>query len=475
MDQILKHGKSELLLKLNITILPFVFLAFVSIIVYLCAPDTYRFEYDCYCGIQYVVSVFIFLKLKKKKNYFDFDTIFLIAFFCTFFIYPIFLYPINPRYFAMFNYGFDENVISKCTALALVGSQMYILGSMLFTYSKKGKEEQKYIVEFLPDKGIILMTISFFVLFLVLGGYTYYKNLYGGGDASVQFKTNAAFSYANILFQVFLVISIMLEFNKQLYNDTKKISMKLFNKIFFIFICLYIPFLLSTGTRGTTMETLLMIIGLYTLYYRPIKFKSFLILVLIGALGMSFIAVARGKGSFEIKGFVDIFMDLIINNRNTFVAVDYADQNGVSYGLSMLGYILKVIPFAQNVVFSLFGIEPYLTNSALFLTVQTLGHNPTFGLGTNIIADLYLAFGFGGVMVCMFFAGYIVAKAQYMALRYHVYYMLLYTIFMSYAVYNIRAEFFFSLNMIVWAFCVLNILRSIVRRVCCRLNNDITQ
>lgn len=464
MDQILEHGKSQLILKLNISILPFVLLALVSVIVYSCAPDSYWFEYDCYCGIQYVLSVFLFLKLKKKNNYFDFDTIFLIAFFCTFFIYPIFLYPVNPRYFAIFNYGFDENVISKCTALALVGSQMYILGSMLFTYSTKGREERKYTVEFLPDRGIILLTISFFILFLLLGGYTYYKNLYGGGDSSAQFQTNAAFSYANILFQVFLVVSIMLEFNKQLYNDKRKISIKLLNKTFFVFICLYIPFLLSTGTRGTTMETLLMLIGLYTLYYRPVKFKNFLILVLVGAFGMSLIAVIRGKGSFEINGFVDIFMDLIINNRNTFIAVDYVDQNGMSYGLSMLGYILKVVPFAQNMVFSLFGIESYLTNSALFLTVQTLGHNPTFGLGTNIIADLYLAFGIGGVIICMFFAGYIVAKAQYMALRYHVYYMLLYTIFMSYAVYNVRAEFFFSFNMIVWSFCIVNILRGIVKR-----------
>lgn len=447
-------------MKLNINILPFILLAFIAIIVYFNAPATYLFGYDCFCGVQYVFSVILFFKYKKKKNYFDFDTIFLIAFFCTFFIYPIFLYPINPRYFFMFNYGFDENVISKSTALALVGGQMYILGNLIFTYSNKNEKKNNYNIELLSDKIIILLTILFFILFILLGGIEYYKNLYNGEDSRAQFETNVPFTYANILFQVFLVVSISLEFNKQLFVDQTRLSWNYINKTFLLFLLLYIPILLSTGTRSSTMEIMLMLFGLYSLFYHPINFKKMLLLVLIGALGMTLIGVIRGGGYFEINGFVDIFMDLIINNRNTFVAVDYVDQNGCSYGVSMLGYILKVVPFAQNIIFSLFGIEPYLTNSALFLTVQTLGHDPSFGLGTNIIADLYLAFGFWGVLIFMFILGYWISKIQYMAERYHIYYLLLYTILISFSVYAVRSEFFFSLSKIVWALCIVNLLRS---------------
>lgn len=441
----------------------FLLLAFASVVVYLCAPDSYLFEYDCYCFVQYVVSMILFMRARKKKNFFDFDTIFLIAFLCTFFLYPVFLYPVNPRYFAVFNYGFSEDVISKSTALALVGSQMYMLGSLWFQYRPKKPVEQNYRVEFLPDKIVILLTILFFVLFLLLGGLTYYRSLYSG-DASAQFQSNAAFSYANTLFQVSLATSIMLEFNKQLFYNRAAPSPGKLNKTFLMFVCMYIPFLLSTGSRGTTMETLLMLMGLYTLYFKPIKFKWFMLLVLLGALGMTFIAVVRGKGSFEVTGFIDIFMDLIINNRNTFVAVDYVDENGMSFGVSMLGYILKVVPFAQNLVLTILGIEPYMANSALFLTVQTLGHDPTFGLGTNIIADLYLAFGFGGVVLFMWAGGYLMAKVQYMALHYHVYYMLMYTVFMSFSVYVVRSEFFFSLNALAWSACILNVLRHFCKK-----------
>ena len=83
--------------------------------------------------------------------------------------------------------------------------------------------------------------------------------------------------------------------------------------------------------------------------------------------------------------------------------------------------------------------------------------SPTLGLGTNIIADLYISFGIVGVCIFMYFLGYIVRKSYLLAKLGSIYYMLLYTVLFSLSVYMVRSEFFYGLNIWLWGFCIINI------------------
>ena len=445
-------------LKIPLMTLPFIGLALVSLIVYLCAPSRYVWGYDLYCGIHYVVSLLAFFILTKKKNFFDFDTIFLLSYFFVFFVYPIFLYPISETYFYVFAYWFNTDVISQSTGLALMGSQMYMLGAAWYHF-KHRDEKGKSISEvlYLPANIFHYMTILVFVIFMVGGGYTFYVNVYKEGESIDEISI---VSYLSILFMAFYYVSIILEFNKMRFIPQGCSKWEAFNKLLLVFVFVASLVLFSTGTRTTALRMLLSLIGLYALLYRPIGLKMFLLLFFLGVCCMSFIVISRSaEGAFEVNSFVDLFMDLIINNLNSFTAVEYVNNHGYSYGVSMLAYVLKVVPFLQSGFCSLFGLDPDDLRSAMILTVDTLGDEATWGLGTNIIADLYLAFGAPGVIILMYILGYLVHKSEQKAKQGDIYYLLLYTVFISLSVYMVRSEYFYGLSLFVWAFCIINVLR----------------
>ncbi len=433
--------------------------AIISLLVYLFHPTSYHYGYTIYCLIHFLGSSLLFFRYKKKDNYFDFDTIFLISYFVTFFTYPVFIYPFDPAHFFMFNYDFNENVVSQATALSLLGSQMYLLGSV----SYKDYRERKVLIKDYPLKPFVICTIALFALFILAGGYTYYRDLYAS-DTTTQSVSGTAVAYINMLLKVFILITLPLQFNKLILADRNKLRISYVNKGVFIFIVIYILLLLSTGSRGGPLQVLLILMGLYSMFYNPVSMKLMVPLVCIGALGLSFISYTRAGGEFQVQGVLDVFMDLIVVNRNSYLAVDYVQTNGITLGRSMLAYILQPIPFAQGIVFNAFDIDPRYASSAMMFSVQTLGDNPSFGVGTNIIADIYLAFGLLGVIMFMGFGGYFVAKVSNRAKTYNMKYTIIYSILISLSVYTVRAEFFYCLYMILWSELILLITKSIFKQ-----------
>ena len=98
---------------------------------YIFAPKDYSLQFNTACTISYIVVIYIYYKEVHKKNYMDFDTIFFIAYFFVSFFYPTFIYPVNPEMFWMFQYHTEEAIISKASALSLVGIIAYMYGLSL--------------------------------------------------------------------------------------------------------------------------------------------------------------------------------------------------------------------------------------------------------------------------------------------------------------------------------------------------------
>ena len=168
-----------------------------------------------------------------------------------------------------------------------------------------------------------------------------------------------------------------------------------------------------------------------------------------GAVALSIIGVYRVGGNVDNFAFVDVFMDLIINNRNTFVAVDYVDHEGITFGKSMLACVFRVIPFLSSLMHNLLNLNTSETSSSILLTKETLGDDFTLGLGTSIIADLYLGFGVVGVIFFMWILGIIIKYLENKVHQNNIYHIIIYAVFISQAVYIVRSEYFFSLNQIV--------------------------
>lgn len=427
--------------------------ALFSLCIYFASPQTYSWGYCMFCGGVYLVSVYLYLTCQKKDNYFDFETIFLISYFFCFFAYPIFIYKIDPEYFFIFSYNFDHDKISQGTSLALLGSQFFLLGCQLEASYNKFHLKHLYIY---PVRTIHILTVLLFLGFIAFGGYRYFKDLYSGGGQG------GVFAYFIILYIAFYILSIAFEFNNMLCSHQKTI--RYFNKLFLFFTIISVVVLLTTGTRTLVLQMLLPFIGLYSMFISPIGLRKFLLLSICGALLLSIISFVRVGQDIALDSIWDIFMDLIINNRSTYFALSYVDDYGISWGGSMLGYLLKPFPFSQGVVCNFFDLNPLETTSAMLITVETLGENPSFGLGTNIIADLYLGFGLPGVVFFMFFLGKISKKLYFLAKKGVIYGILFYAILLSLSIYMVRSEYFYGLNLFLWTFLITNFIIGLIKR-----------
>jgi oligosaccharide repeat unit polymerase len=425
----------------NWTIL-FLILLIESILLFLFAPHYYNYEFNLFCMLQYLSSSFLFLRAKKKENYFDFDMIFMFSFFFVMFFYPVFMFQSDPLKYFAFKYEFNENVISRSTALSLLGMQSYFLGSISFRVKQNTDVLKIKSYNFIT--GLTVISAISFMLFIVSGGYASLKGAYSGEIV----QSSGLGSYFRAFTPPFLYCALALQVNNLYRINKNKFNYKGLNKILVIYTLVFMILMLMSGSRANTLQLLLICGALFTMFYRPISFIRFVPLVFIGVLGMFAINIMRGGG--EISGIADVVMDLIINNRNTYVAVDYVDVYGMTFGKSMLSVLLAPFPFMQSIIFSILNINPWDASSASLITKISLGGESELGLGTNIIADLYISFGMVGVIFFMSLLGRYIAKILYFA-KSNVYALIAYTVMISYSVYIVRSEFFYSGRDLLWA------------------------
>lgn len=104
-----------------------------------------------------------------------------------------------------------------------------------------------------------------------------------------------------------------------------------------------------------------------------------------------------GDGINEDLDWYYYFVDLMNPNTTTYLSCEIVNNFGITYGKSMLGSILGIIPFGQSFIEIIFGMTPEITNSANIFT-NYLGVKVA-GTGTNFISDSYLSFGIIGVLI----------------------------------------------------------------------------
>lgn len=430
-----------------------IFLGVESLLLYFFAPNNYSYLFNLYCFLHYIFSCFFFFFTKKKKNYFDFDVIFFITYLFVMFIYPVFIYQDNPD-FSLFKFGFNEQLISKGSALALLGIHAYILGALAVREVPKCKLKNAQHVNY---SLLVAMLYMVFILFVMSGGLQTFRDLYS------HKQVNSGISYyLLILISSFAFPAISLwYYNIKIKRDVMMNKDILANIPLLFFVFIFISSLLFVGSRTLPIQLSLVVLGLYFMLFHNLSLFKLLPCLLLGAFVMFFISINRSGAdvSLDRVEFYDVFLDLIINNRSTYVALDLVEKNGLTLGESMLSSILSPIPFLQSVVIGLLGLNPTDCASSLIITKFSLGDGAKldFGFGTNVIADLYIAYGTIGVIIGMFSLGYMV---NYFEKRSdNIYCFVAYSVMLSYAMYLVRAEYFFFLRLLLWSLAVLNLIK----------------
>jgi oligosaccharide repeat unit polymerase len=436
--------------------------AIASLLIYILAPMEYSWGYCCLCSVVYILNAIIGLLPSIKKGLISFELIFTVALFLCSYLFPLVVYQVDSAY-SLFSFGYNHQVITKCTALVNVAYSFYWLGA----YVSRNKYYKNFIADrvFIDNHTINVtanIVLFLFIICVALGGLEYYTDRYVGGNMS----TNTSFSYVNLIFSTFAVLlSCSLYF-----ASTKKTFLKA--TIILLAICVIILF---TGSRTLPMYVLLPLLFCFQKKYDISAAKMgvgllalMAIFIIIGQVRHSVItldSIASFQSSQSSIGVYDNFIDFIVNNRNLYDIYESVEQDGYLYGKNFLSSILSVIPFSQGIISNVFNIPYWQMDSAYFCTYKVLGNNPSLGLGTHVVGDVYLAAGVPGVIILFYLLGVFVTKIKNGAeMRNNAFLYVTYAFMVSYAVFMCRGSFFGPVRGILWSALILAVMNSFRRR-----------
>lgn len=409
------------------------------------APNIYSFGYCLWIHNLFLLSAILLYVADLKNEKVGFNALFTISFFFTNFVYPVYIYPVDPNY-SLFQYQFNTNVITKCTALAQIAYSIYACG-YLYKLPNIGRRSINfpYYLKQTKLRKIEILICLFIITFIGLGGLDYFEDRYLRGEMS---------SSMMVQYMMLFFVPIVIWFSSLIYLCKNKVQSY---QIYILLIGL--SFILLTS--GTRTIPLVILASLFIIYCQQRRLPIYIIFLCVigGVLLMSYIGNVRHDGVLDSSyiydngsqfGWMENMSDLFICNRGLYVFYDYVDSHSYTYGLSMLGCLLSPVPFAQRTFITITGIPSYLLDSPNFHTFLEFGTNAPLGLGTNIVGDVYLALGLIGVIVLFFFLGRFIVFVRGKMYEGIYLYAIVYLVVASDAIYMCRAAYLDTFKSILW-------------------------
>lgn len=443
---------------MSLLLINIIFCIVSSILVFI-APETYSYSFCVVITLLFLMQNILYFGLKKERNLVCFEFFFMISFFFTNFVYPIFYYPTDP-YTSVFIRDFNESIITRSTSIAYLAYTFFLL-TVTQTKDISILKNKKKPFSFPPFSLniIFIFTLITFSLYVITGGVQAMREVYSGNG---NIHDVGIYSYFNNLFTIFCYLLAMFMFRN---NSKSKIT------LYGLTILVLIIVLLTTGTRGIILGLGLILIASFNDNIKKIPTLWVLLGMFLGVGIFTFVVFARSADftegnwlkaattNFQINSFFDLFMDLIMNNRNLYVLVDYAKTNQFSYFSGMLSDITSPIPGLFSYITENSITHPELLLGGNLPTYLEFGSGSAYGLGTNMVGEAYYTFGFGGVIFFFSLIGFIIRKSR-SSMNYNIYAYVIYYLFISHAVFYSRAPILFSPRLILWSILALFVINT---------------
>lgn len=438
----------------------------ISLVLYLEAPDKYSLPFCSTVFILFALSVFVFLRSTfKNKNYFNFHLFFLLSIFFTNFAYPIFIYPSDPEYFSIFTYAFDHNLISKGTALSQMAVISYIFGAAIIIRFRKYKNTT-YVLDYSFSPMLIKVLLGLNIIFtLVFVGHVFYMvNVF----PDEEILNTQIVNICVIIFTIALLLNNM-DVKNKIANDTRFFLKR--NLLIIICAAVIVLFSIWFGDRGPAIQMFFILMFVYVRYVNKLKLRYLVPLVVFGLFIMTMISYTRGGDnnlkSGSLSGTIDAAskemgafgsfwnygMDLIVNNRNLYVAMELGERRELLYGKSYFAYLTSPVPGLPTILTkAVFGKMPEDFATSNIITKYT---GLEWGVGSNAVGDIFMNFGSPGVMIIFFFFGLFITKLEETK---SVYGLLAFTLIFALAIYYPRSSLFEQLSLVVRGIMILWII-----------------
>jgi len=362
-----------------------------------------------------VISFFRTLTL-YYKTWIRFDVLFLLGYLIVHFQIAFFYsaFGIKP---ADNNFWVNIFVVNYAIWLSTIVLLLWMLGFYTYISLKKNKkvvQPKEYYIR--KNKNFDLYLVLSFILFVGLVG----QNFWSGNHAGLS-NWNAGATYAFLIFRTILFLAVIYFFvnNKGKLVSMSSLGNALFQNRLLVVICIiYTLSFLLQGDRGPVMQFGLMILGCYSIFQNNFSFKKVLVITLSGAFVFTLIGLGRtndvtsrqgnifsaGMESFqENEDIVSPTDELAKSATILFTALDVVpDKHPYLNGATVFNNLVEVVPMS-----SLFYNPPKIYQSSTsFFTYLIYGEYPNWGVGSEVIADLYVNFGVFITLAIFFVFGY---------------------------------------------------------------------
>lgn len=418
----------------------------LSAISFFLAPMTYSKPFCVWEMVTFILAGVLFLQHKIRRNgIICFDTFFIPTFFLINYAHAVFIYP-DDEFLPSFQFVTNTNLIPYALAVAQLGVAFYMLGNILF---EREQSETHTLLKFdIPEMAVnrcallsLACSTGLFIFVYVLRLARTFQHLYP--RLMTMFLCIIALSW-------FFHAQVLAPEDHNIRGMLRKNKLNILSTVLFCFSQLYI------GSRGVVIFLLFMLLLLVHTYYHKVRFKVLLPAMLIGLVVMGFLAIIRisaynlaSVNLFEaIQYGTEVVMespsilwllltDFVVNAKTLYDGVDYAHVNGYLMGTSYVQYIFVFLPMGGSFFTKLLtGLDMDEVRTGNILTRFS---DATYGLGTNMVGDIYMNFSFIGVFILMFLLGYLVARVEIPASKYTFYaYMALF----ANCIYLVRADIF---------------------------------
>jgi hypothetical protein len=376
---------------------------------------------------------FIVRKRLPSKGLFSCSTLFMISYAIVFFQFT-FLVPFYPEIAENDLYWGYGDQVNWVTMIASCSIHLFMMGYIEVLCRRAGRFRKQLVAVANCDKLrkllYFLPAVSIFIfgIFLAMAGRGYLSGAYGG---SANWGGGASHFYK--LFEVFFYLTVALEIYKiRLLNPNAGTVgyITSFNVHTLGFIGFFVLFNLYVGDRGPVISTILILVGGYDFLFRRLPYLISIACIVFGVIVMSFLSeyrskdaslsiqekVDKGKRKSEDKKFYEYTEDLAASVRIMNYAVMVTPEpSSYYYGWVQLGRFTGVVPMLSG-VFRTLPIRVHNTplgaSSSSIFTYHVLGPNSQIGVGSSIVADLYIDFGVFGSFAGMFLFGCFIAWVE---------------------------------------------------------------
>ena len=434
--------------------------AIVATVLYIKAPWTYSYDYCVTLMTLFMAQNVLFFATDKRQHWLGFEFFFAISFFLVNFVYPVFYAPYEDRiYWSFFSYSFNDDYVTRSTALAYFGYAWYMLGATrLLQLQREEPSHPTFTVSMRQYIWFFGITIVAWLLFVATGGLAALQSVYAEGS---NLRDVGIYSYFNNIFTIgcYFMAIFLFRLPKQKWW-------------FYLLVILYFMLiLLSTGSRQLAVGLALILVTGFSLYVYHLKWWQVLLLVAGGTTVLFLVMTLRTEGldvgawqqklaQTKLDNFWDIFEDLIVNDVNLFRLFGWAQENDLTWFQGMTLDIASPIPGLGSHIIANSDVPPQMLHGGDLPSYLFLGPDATWGTGTNMVGEAYRSFGAIGTAVAMFLIGLWIKESYYRANN-SIYWYLMYFLLVGHALIYPRAPLLFDPRLVIWSLLLLSVVEGI--------------